>query len=35
MHAGQRRQFRVMGYDEEDEAAVTVEGEVEGTSWYQ
>ena len=35
MHNGQRRQFRVMGYDQEDDEAVTVEGEVEGTSWYQ
>ena len=34
MQVGQRRQFRVMGYDEEDEAAVTVEGEVEETCWY-
>ena len=35
MHVSQRRQFRVMGYDQEDDAPVTVEGEVEGASWYQ
>ena len=33
--SGQRRQFRVMGYDEEEEAAASIEGEVEGTSWYR
>jgi hypothetical protein len=33
IHMGQRRQFRVMGYDQEEDAA-TVEGEVEETSWY-
>jgi hypothetical protein len=35
IHVGQRRQFRVMGYDEEGDAPVTVEGEVEETSWYR
>jgi hypothetical protein len=31
LQPGQRRQFRVMGYDEEDEQVV--EGEVEGRMW--
>jgi hypothetical protein len=35
MPIGSRRQFRIMGYDEEDEAGVTVEGEVEGTLRHQ
>jgi hypothetical protein len=35
VHSGQRRQFRVMGYEEDDDASPVVEGEVQAASWRQ
>ena len=35
MQSNRRRQFRVMGYEEEDDMVPTVEGEIQDASWRQ